>query len=72
MLRQLARYQYDDAGDLVRAKDEHGKHWTYQYQHHLITRYTDRTGRGTNLQWDGALPTAKAIREWADDDSFDT
>jgi RHS repeat-associated protein len=71
-LRQLCAYQYDAYGDLVQAQDENGAVWSYQYQHHLITRYTDRTGRGMNLQWDGSSAKAKAIREWADDGSFDT
>lgn len=70
--RQLAAYAYDDHGDLCRAYDEHGGQWTYQYQHHLITRYTDRTGRGMNLEWLGDDADAKAIREWGDDGSLDT
>ncbi|MEN5161066.1 DUF6531 domain-containing protein, partial [Achromobacter spanius] len=69
--RQLAIYQYDEAGDLVRAQDEHGGQWAYQYQHHLLTRYTDRTDRGINLEWDGNVPTARAIREWADDGTYE-
>ncbi|MCU0070069.1 RHS domain-containing protein [Pseudomonas koreensis] len=71
-LRQLCAYQYDDAGDLVQAQDENGAAWSYQYQHHLITRYTDRTGRGMNLQWQGHDAKAKAVHEWADDGSYDT
>jgi len=70
--RQLAHYQYDDYGDQVQAQDEHQGQWNYQYQHHLITRYTDRTGRGMNLEWNGTGPMARAVREWADDGSFDT
>ncbi len=70
--RQLCAYQYDDFGDLVMAQDENGAAWRYQYQNHLITRYTDRTNRGLNLQWQGTGPDAKAVREWADDGSFDT
>ncbi|ATP50052.1 Rhs family protein [Pseudomonas putida] len=70
-LRQLAEYDYSTEGDLVSARDEHGRHWGYTYQHHLITRYTDRTGRGMNLKWLGEGPDAKAIREWADDGSYD-
>ncbi|MBV6290454.1 DUF6531 domain-containing protein, partial [Pseudomonas aegrilactucae] len=70
-LRQLCAYHYDDAGDLIAAQDENGAAWHYQYQHHLVTRYTDRTGRGLNLEWDGIGPHAKAIHEWADDGSFD-
>jgi RHS repeat-associated protein len=70
--RQLCAYQYDNSGDLVLAQDENGAAWRYQYQNHLITRYTDRTNRGLNLHWQGTGPDAKAIREWADDGSFDT
>jgi len=71
-LRQLCAYQYDAYGDLIQAQDENGAAWAYQYQHHLITRYADRTGRGMNLEWQGTGADAKAIREWADDGSFDT
>ncbi|WP_338523665.1 RHS repeat-associated core domain-containing protein [Pseudomonas batumici] len=70
--RQLCAYQYDGVGDLIQAQDENSATWRYQYQHHLITRYTDRTGRGMNLQWQGHGADAKAVREWADDGSFDT
>ncbi|WP_260414972.1 RHS repeat-associated core domain-containing protein [Pseudomonas cichorii] len=70
--RQLCAYRYDAAGDLIQAQDENGAAWNYQYQYHLINRYTDRTGRGMNLQWQGQGADAKAVREWADDSSFDT
>ncbi|RKP43449.1 DUF6531 domain-containing protein, partial [Trinickia fusca] len=62
----LARYAYDDAGDLVAAFDRYDNRRQYQYQHHLVTRYTDRTGRGVNLEWDGTGPKAKCVREYAD------
>ncbi|SMC30009.1 YD repeat-containing protein, partial [Andreprevotia lacus DSM 23236] len=71
-VRQLASYKYNEYGDLVLAQDENGAVWQYQYQHHLLTRYVDRTGRGINLEWDGVNADAKAIHEWADDGSFDT
>ncbi len=70
--RRLSLYRYDEAGDLTLAQDENAAVWTYQYQHHLITRYTDRTGRGMNLEWQGEGPDARAVHEWADDGSFDT
>ncbi|EYS86070.1 type IV secretion protein Rhs [Cupriavidus sp. SK-4] len=72
LVRQLSRYHYDEAGNLVMAQDENAVHWDYAYRRHLVTRYTDRTGRGMNLQWDGDGPNARAVREWADDGSFDT
>ena len=75
LLRQLAVYDYDDHGDLVRAQDENAAAWHYQYDRHLVTRYTDRTGRGMNLAYDTSIDSglyAKAIREWLDDGSYDT
>ena len=75
LVRQLAGYEYDNHGDLIRAQDENAATWHYQYDRHLITRYTDRTGRGMNLAYDTSIDSglhAKAIREWADDGSFDT
>jgi RHS repeat-associated protein len=75
LVRQLAAYDYDDQGDLIRAQDENAAAWHYQYDRHLVTRYTDRTGRGMNLAYDTSIDSglhAKAIREWADDGSYDT
>ncbi|MBN3794159.1 RHS repeat-associated core domain-containing protein [Burkholderia sp. Ac-20392] len=73
--RALASYEYDGEGDLVRAADRHRNTRTYQYHRHLVTRYTDRTGRGMTLEWDGAdaddNADAKCIREYADDGSLD-
>jgi RHS repeat-associated protein len=74
LVRQLAAYDYDDHGDLIRAQDENGAAWHYQYDRHLVTRYLDRTGRGMNLAYDTSIDSganAKAIREWADDGSND-
>jgi len=42
------------------------------YRNHLVIRYTDRTERGMNLEWDGEGFEARAIREWSDDGSFET
>ncbi|MGB9040708.1 MAG: DUF6531 domain-containing protein, partial [Acinetobacter calcoaceticus] len=67
--RVLASYNYDQQGDLVQATNEFAASYSYQYNYHLITRYTDLTNRGMNLKWDGILPTSKAIEEWADNAS---
>ncbi|MBT2333027.1 RHS repeat protein [Variovorax paradoxus] len=72
VIRQLAAYTHDENGDLIAAQDENGANWNYSYSHHLVTRYTDRTGRGINLEYDGTDPQAKAVREWADDGAFAT
>ncbi|WP_426389182.1 RHS repeat-associated core domain-containing protein [Variovorax sp. R-27] len=70
VVRQLAAYTHDAERDLVSAKDENGASWSYSYSHHLVTRYTDRTGRGMNLEYNGTGADAKAVREWSDDGSF--
>ncbi|WP_127491313.1 RHS repeat-associated core domain-containing protein [Acinetobacter calcoaceticus] len=67
--RVLASYNYDQQGDLVQATNEFAASYSYQYNYHLITRYTDLTNRGMNLKWEGILPTSKAIEEWADNAS---
>ncbi|MDP9930427.1 RHS repeat-associated core domain-containing protein [Variovorax paradoxus] len=72
VVRQLAAYTHDADRDLVAAQDENGASWSYAYSHHLITRYTDRTGRGMNLEYSGTGADAKAVREWSDDGSFAT
>src|SRR5450830_1425705 len=75
LIRELAAYDYDAHGDLIRAQDENVAAWDYQYDRHLVTRYTDRTGRGINLSYDTSVDSglhAKAIREWLDDGSNDT
>jgi RHS repeat-associated protein len=93
-VRQLASYTYQDqadgSSDLVAAQDENQETWHYDYLRlcdqgstHLISRYTDRTGRGTHLRWmhedgfaieltGGNSERAKAWHERADDGSFDT
>ncbi len=70
VVRQLAAYTHDAQRDLVSAQDEDGERWNYTYSHHLVTRYTDRTGRGMNIEYDGTGTHAKAVREWSDDGSF--
>lgn len=75
LVRQLAAYDYDQHGDLIHAQDENAASRQYQYDRHLVTRYTDRTGRGMNLAYDTSIDSganAKAIREWADDGTHDT
>lgn len=70
--RILALYVYSEHGDLVMATDSYGRHYQYQYDNHLITRYSDRTGRGVNLEWEGTDPNAKCVREYLDDGTHET
>ncbi|MZY07138.1 RHS repeat protein [Acinetobacter pittii] len=69
----LAKYEYDQYGNLIKAYDQNGHNRQYEYnQAHQLIRYTDRTGRGHNIRYDSIEVNAKAIEEWADDGSFHT
>ena len=69
----LARYEYDQQGNLTKTIDQNGHIRRYEYNNaHQLTRYTDRTGRGQNIRYESTEPKAKAIAEWADDGSFKT
>ena len=69
----LARYQYDQQGNLVKAYDQNGHLRSYYYNsNHQLTRYSDRTGRGQNIRYESTSAQAKAVEEWADDGSFKT
>ena len=71
LFKKLAEYQYDINGNLTEAINEYGASHRYKYSNHLITYYSDLTGRGMNLAWDGTSYLSRAFREWADDGSFE-
>ena len=64
----LVRYQHSADGDLIESRDMRGYTREYQYQHHLVTRYTHRSGLAVELEWDwpgkaeGALPSCAVAR----------
>ncbi len=69
-IRTVAQYEYDKQGNLISATDENKDNRTFEYDdYHRITRYTDRTGFGMNLQWQGRLHKGRAISKHADDGS---
>ncbi|ETD66444.1 type IV secretion protein Rhs, partial [Pelistega indica] len=63
----VAQYRYDTQGDLVQATDQFGSSNHYQYEQHLITRYTDKTNRGVSLRWDTTGTVPRCIYEVLDD-----
>ncbi|AHG65456.1 type VI secretion system tip protein TssI/VgrG [Advenella mimigardefordensis] len=61
----LARYAYDEQGDLVRAADRGGRVWRYRYTHHLLNEYRTPSGAVHVSEWDGDTPQAKCVRTYA-------
>lgn len=59
--RSLARYSYDDQGNLVRAESDHGTE-QYQYQGHLLIHRELPTGYSFHFEWQGQGPEARCLR----------
>lgn len=77
----LALYTYDHNRNLISHQDMRDYRRTYDYQHHLLTHYTNFNGVGVNLQWEwpgqesNAVPNAheaRCIRTCLDDGSEET
>ncbi|AHG65400.1 type VI secretion system tip protein TssI/VgrG [Advenella mimigardefordensis] len=61
----LARYSYDEQGDLVRAVDRAARVWRYRYAHHLLNEYRTPSGAVHISEWDGDTPQARCVRTYA-------
>ncbi|PSF11883.1 hypothetical protein C7H09_05850, partial [Marinobacter fuscus] len=59
--RSLARYSYDEQGNLLRAESDHGTE-QYQYQGHLLTYRELPTGYTFRFEWQGHGPDARCLR----------
>ncbi|WP_406827995.1 RHS repeat-associated core domain-containing protein [Microbulbifer sp. ARAS458-1] len=65
-ISSLARYEYDEQGDLVRAIDANGHSEQYEYVGHLIKKRTLKTGYSFHFRWDDTGPGARCLRQWGD------
>lgn len=65
------RYEYDEAGDLVRVTDSLGHDWRFAYVTHLLTQETDRNGLSFYFQYDGLGEDAWCVRTWGDGGIYD-
>lgn len=67
----VARYAYDDLGNLVSVTDALDQPFTYDYQGHLLVRETDRVGMSFHFSYDGADERARCTRTWGDEGIYD-
>jgi len=65
------RYEYDEAGDLVKVTDSLGHDWKFAYVTHLLTQETDRNGLSFYFQYDGLGEDAWCVRTWGDGGIYD-
>lgn len=62
----IARYEYDDLGNMVRQTNALGDKMEFTYAHHLLTEETWRNGSKWYFRWDGTETGAKCIETWGD------
>lgn len=62
----LARYHYSSEKDLIAVEDAGGDAERFQYQNHIITQRTLRTGFRFYFQWDQYTPKARCLKQWGD------
>jgi RHS repeat-associated protein len=67
----VARYDYDQLGNLVSMTDALGHVSTYAYRGHLLVRETDRTGLSFYFEYDGTDEYASCLRTWGDGGIYD-
>ncbi|GAA3583832.1 RHS repeat-associated core domain-containing protein [Marinobacter xestospongiae] len=68
--RLLARYAYDEHGNLVRAESDHGTE-QYQYAQHLLTHRELPTGYAFLFEWQGQGRRARCLRSRGDQGHHD-
>ena len=64
----VARYEYDDNGDLVGYHDALGNCCRYEYRNHLLTRETDRNGFSFYFEYDEYASHGCCVRTWGDEE----
>ncbi|WP_431689186.1 RHS repeat-associated core domain-containing protein [Hahella sp. NBU794] len=67
----LAKYEYDDAQDLVQVRDPAGAGESYAYRNHVITRRTLKTGFSFYFEWSRYDKAARCVRQWGDQGVYD-
>ncbi|MCD9460926.1 DUF6531 domain-containing protein, partial [Marinibactrum halimedae] len=62
----LAQYRYSEAGDLLSATDTQGFSEHYQFNNHMITQRTLKTGYQFHWEWSELGPAGKCLHQWGD------
>ncbi|WP_444923241.1 RHS repeat-associated core domain-containing protein [Microbulbifer sp. DLAB2-AF] len=65
-IKVLAKYEYNNEGDLIKATDADGHSEQYQYHQHVIKQRTLKTGYRFHFEWDAEGPSARCVRQWGD------
>ncbi|WP_438002325.1 DUF6531 domain-containing protein [Sorangium sp. So ce185] len=63
---EVARYSYDDDGDLIEFCDAEGFRWNYAYQDHLMIEHRIPTGLSYCYRYDGVTEDAYCVESWGE------
>ncbi|MEW5755123.1 MAG: RHS repeat-associated core domain-containing protein [Pseudomonadota bacterium] len=66
----VARYDYDDAGDLIAHRNAAGHGERYRYENHILVRRTLASGYNFYFEWDQHTNAAKCLRQWGDHGNY--
>lgn len=67
----LARYRYDERGNLIAQANALGHTWRYEYHGHLLVKETNRNGLSFHFEWDGPDHHARCLRTFGDGGIYD-
>jgi len=65
------RYEYDELGDLTRARDRADAGERYAYRNHVIAKRTLPGGFSFHFDWDEWTPRGRCRRNWGDHGIYD-
>jgi len=66
----IARYEYDEDGNMVCQTDALGQQMRYEYNHQLLVKETWRDAQQWYFEYDGQSTGARCIHTWGDGDLY--
>jgi RHS repeat-associated protein len=68
---RVAQFEYDNAGDLVCARDAIGNAFRYEYRNRMLIKEVDRNGLAFHFEYDEYAPHGWCVRTWGDGGIYD-
>lgn len=66
----IAKYAYDDDGNMICHTDALGQQMHFEYDHHLLVKETWRNGMQWYFVYEGKNTGSRCIHTWGDDDIY--
>lgn len=66
----IAKYEYDDEGNMICHTDALGQQMLFEYDHHLLVKEAWRNGMQWYFEFDGKTTGSRCIHTWGDGDIY--